>query len=52
MGSFRLSPEAWRLLRLLTQDMGVSQSDVLEIVLRDLARSRKVGKSFPKDSNT
>lgn len=40
--SFRLSEEGKRLLELLAADTGVSQTSVVEMALRDLAKTRGV----------
>ena len=40
--SVRLSAEARRLLRLLAEHMGISQSAVLEVLLREKAKQERV----------
>jgi predicted DNA-binding protein len=40
--SFRLSIEARRLLAALSDKLGVSQSSVLEILIRDRAKAERV----------
>jgi hypothetical protein len=40
--SFRLTPEALRILRALAQKYGLSMTGMLEMVLRDRARTDKV----------
>ncbi|HJR06618.1 MAG TPA: ribbon-helix-helix protein, CopG family [Pyrinomonadaceae bacterium] len=41
--SVRLSLEAKRLIKLLSQKMGISQSAVLELSIREKAEKEKVG---------
>ncbi len=41
--SVRLTPEAKRLIVALANKMGISQSAVLELAIRHLARKEKVG---------
>jgi len=40
--SFRLSPEALRLLATLAAELGVSQASTLEMAIRDMAKRRDV----------
>jgi len=40
--SFRLSTEAMGLLAALSNHMGISQTSVIEVAIRDLARERGV----------
>lgn len=40
--SFRLSPEAKRLLKKLSQRLGISQVAVLEIIIRDKAKVENI----------
>lgn len=40
--SFRLSPEAKRLLKELSQSLGISQAAVLEIVIREKAKTENI----------
>ncbi len=40
--SFTLSPEALRLLEALAQHLGLSKAAVLELLIREAARDRKV----------
>lgn len=42
--SFRLSSEARRLLKALSENLGISQAAVLEIVIREKARHEGVDK--------
>jgi hypothetical protein len=41
--SFRLSPEALALIKQLAEALGLSQAAVLELAIRRLARSEKIG---------
>lgn len=40
--SYRLSPKALELLRLLAEEMGVSRTSVIEIGIRELAKKHGV----------
>jgi hypothetical protein len=40
--SYRLSEEARRLLALMAQQWGISQTSVIEIALRDIARRERI----------
>ncbi len=42
--SFRLSPEAEKLLRSLAEDLGVGQTSVLEMAIRQMAETRGLRK--------
>jgi hypothetical protein len=41
--SYRMSPEAKRLLAALAEKLGIAQSAVLEVIIREKARSEGVG---------
>lgn len=40
--SFRLSPTALDMLKRLSDNMGISQADVIEVALRDLSKKRNI----------
>lgn len=41
--SIRISPEAKRLLKELSRELGISQAAVIEIAIREYARDRLLG---------
>jgi hypothetical protein len=40
--TFTLTPECKRLIRLLAHNLGISQTAVIELAVRDMAESRKL----------
>ncbi len=40
--SFRISPDALRLMKAMAETKGISQTAVVEIALRDLAKREKI----------
>ena len=42
--SIRLTPEAVRLIKTLSDKLGVSQTDILELSIRELAKKENVEK--------
>jgi hypothetical protein len=41
--SFRLTPEAIRLIKALAQALGIDQTAALEVAIREMASRKKVG---------